>query len=394
MFGMVLFGLIWYSIVGLFTYAAGLGVGVWEQVSVSAKDREVGMRFNGQWIWLTCETTVPFRDIEYITVTTSGGEESNVDITLELTYQSDGGDTETVSPSFRVQHVDLIEEAIALACAVGDIAGMRFYQITSRDHMNTTIRLTPDRSAVKEGAVSEEKEIPDVTGDLNFRDDIHAESDPDSDRTDLSFEQPEIDLPPFDPEAFAEQSSVRTPSFEWDPGHRVVIDIPPNPIWYLVLVSLVFGVVGGAFAGFLAGGWIQSVLSEAGFQVSRWTAAFGSGVGCAVFVFLVLSLMNQARKTVINWTTNQLELTIGNRKRNGTPDDVRSVIVNGTRWSGDDDSPPKYECEVYLDLPEGREKILGTWKDTEEDKVYQHAGSFAEDLADALGVEWTWEGFQ
>lgn len=392
--GMVCFGLVWYSILTLFTYLAGLAVGNWTHFALSNRSQEVQMRFNGTFIWFSSETTVSFRDIEHITVKSSGEGEAEVELSADITYRTEEGETDTVSPSFRVRHVDLIEETIALACAVGDIAGMRFYQVTRRDHLTTSIRLAPDRSGLEEEGVTEAQPIPDVTTDLNFKEDVHAQSEGEASRTDLSFEEPEVDLPPFDPESFREHASTRTPSFEWDPGNQVVIDVPPNPVWSMALISLVFGVVAWVISGFFAWGLIEPALAYTGYTPGWWTGTVAIGGLVAVGVFTGFTLLNKARKTSINWQTGQLELDIGNRTVTGTIDDVRSLIVEGRRWSGDDDSPPKYECTVYLDLPDGREQMLSTWRDTDEETVYQHAGSLAEDLAEALDVDWTWKGFE
>jgi hypothetical protein len=106
--GMICFGLFWYSILGFFTYIAGLVVGNWTYVAVSDRSRDVEMRFDGTFIWFSSETTVPIDEIEYMTVESSGEGEAEVELSIEITYRTEEGDTETVSPSFRVRHVDLM----------------------------------------------------------------------------------------------------------------------------------------------------------------------------------------------------------------------------------------------------------------------------------------------
>jgi len=391
--GLIVFGLFWYGGVALFMYLAGLVFGCWNRFALNG-GRELSLTYEGTFIWGQSSNTIPMDRIREMTLIVSGRGNQELPLTLELTYETEQGNTETVSPRFRVRHVDLIEEAMALGAAIGNILDFRSMEVQQRDHLESRFLFTRD-APTSDGPDDEGlRPIPTIDADLQFEEDVRARSAGSSSSA-VSFGRPEIDLPPFDPDQYqASAEKTFEAGFEWNPGERVRIDVSPMPAWAVLLISTITGITTGLLLPMFLGGAVKLIMEYLNAPLPLWV--IGIGVGGIGFGSMWIYLRRKycRRQTDLDWESETYSLRIGKRIRNGTFDQIRAFVVKGHQHKGDENSSTDYECEVQIDLDDGRETIFRTEQNTDQDAVYEQAGSLAEDLADAIGVEWKWKGFE
>ncbi len=172
------------------------------------------------------------------------------------------------------------------------------------------------------------------------------------------------------------------------------IHVPPMPNWARLLASGITGGVAGVVIPAVLGGPIVFLLESVGLSLSL--EGTGILIGCIGFggTWYGLGRRYCRRRTELDWHAGTYALQIGTRSSNGSLEKIQAFVVKGYRHKGDDDSPTTYDCKLIVDLDDGRETIFWTDKKTDRENVYRQAGSMAEDLADALGIEWKWKGFE
>lgn len=288
---------------------------------------------------------------------------------------------------------------LAFAFEVARALGWAGYWLETNDHQSTSIRLLRKASdgrpvpdpALEGDVLDGEDAAPDAPDGVGL-DPAGTGTEGMRKRSGSPPEMPSVELPPFDPAALDATSYEVT---EWRPGERVVVRKPGLRGGKLLVAALVGTLLFNLPA--LAAGAV--ILTGAAGEVSL----FWKVVVVAVFVFVTVLYNSHLftegrarRETVFDWAAGTVRMALNRREGTLPLDAVEGLDVRGVEHvrRGSDGTTRRYACEVHLRTVEGEALVLATGSGPLRDTPYRSAGSFAEDVADALGVGWRWRGWR
>jgi hypothetical protein len=394
----------WYPTLGLMAWGLGEATGSWRWIEIDADGGRIRARRDG-----------------FLLLGHRIFERSSRDLTsVELDLRHDTPHDEP-TPGLRVGYEGLDlpilgperkrtfvlrgsglrdrDRLLAFTFEVARALGWSGYRLERNDHLSTSIRLrrrASDGRPVPDPAL--EGEVPDEEGaapgapDAADLDPAGTETEAMQERSGASPQIPSVELPPFDPAALDATSYEVT---EWAPGERVVVRKPGLRGGKLLVAS----VLGTLLLNLptLAAGVV--ILTGTAGEVSL----FWKAVVLAVFLFVTV-LYNAylftegraRRETVFDWAAGTVRMALYRREGTLPLDAVEGLEVRGVEHvrRGSDGTTRRYGCEVHLLTSEGEALVLATGTGPRRDAPYVSAGSFAEDVADALGVSWRWRGWR
>lgn len=394
----------WYPTLGLMAWGLGEATGSWRWIEIDAERGRILARRDG------------FLLLGHRMFERSSGELESVELDLRLDTPHD-----EPTPRLQVEYEGLDlpilgpgrkrafvlrgsgfrdrDRFLAFAFDVAWALGWAGYRLDRNDHLSTSIRLrrrASDGRTVPDPAL--EGEVPDEEGAAPGAPDA-ADLDPAGtgmeamrERSGASPQIPSVELPPFDPAALDATSYEVT---EWRPGERVIVR-KPGLRGGKLLVASVLGTLLFNLPTLAAG---AVILTGAAGGVSL----FWKAVVLAVFLFVTV-LYNgylftegrARREAIFDWSAGTLRMALNRREGTLPLDEVEGLEVRGVEHvrRGSDGTTRRYRCEVHLRTSEGEALVLATGSGPRRDAPYRSAGSFAEDVADALGVGWRWRGWR
>lgn len=379
----------WYPMLFGFAWFLGEALGSWRWIEVDEDDREVRGRRDAFLLWGSRRIEIPadaIRSLRVLRVHPDGVPEGGYSQIRVVHHGRKwllvSGEKDTFLTFYRDEHgrrADFLE----FVFRVGRMLGFPGYRL-ARDHDlrmevellsrvgGEGIRRVPDPAGSPAAAV--ETGIP--TGTRGPR---AVEPAP----------VPPRDLPAFEPEALDSSHEIET----WEPGRLVAVEkrglSTGHAVWASVAGTILFNL-----PTLVAGGLILTGEAE---DVSL----FWRVVVVAVFL-LVTFLVNafiwtegrSRRRAVFDWREQRCRFAKDGREVEVPLTAIDEVQLRGLRHGRPGDDAPSYSCEVRIRTPGGTGLVARTSTTPDPEGSYTAAAPMAEDLADSLGIQWRWTGWE
>lgn len=388
----------WYPFLALIAWAFGWAVGSYRWIEVDGRAGRVRALRDAYFLWGRRSLAVPEADLRALSVELAESDLPGAvaRVTLELVHEDrrwlrSPGRRTTALP-FRADPLAERERLFAFAFGLARRLGWEGYAVARSDHLGARIELRRTAEAEGVSVVPSDPGVRAGPGEAVAA--APAGSGPE--RGERPNEPPGagalagIDLPAFEPEALGTDWRVR----RWEPGVRVEVrksgldrrQLLTAAVVGTLLLNLPTLAAGVAFA--------TGAADEVGL--------FWKLVVLAVFVSVTL-LFNAFlftegrtdREAVLDWTEGVARFRADRRSVVTPLEEVERIEVAGVRRpSGRGTEDRTFACEVWAVTAEGRARIAETGASPVEAAPYRTAGAMAEDLAEALGVPWSWEGWE
>lgn len=375
----------WYPTLGAFAWFLGEALGSWRWIEVDGSRGRVRARRDGYFLWGVRTVTIPADAIRDLTVSRrhEGDGEAPPAARIRIEHASgrwlfSSGET-TTHLSFTHEEHDGRVPLIRFAFRLARVLGWSGYRLTRDDHLETTVSLEETAGAGARPVPAAGEDVGEAAGS---REQEPGDPGPEA-------PVPPADLPPFEPVMLDSSWAVRV----WDPGREVVLEKEGMTIgralWTSVLGTLLVNLPTGA-----AGVAIYVGAADVG--------RFWELVVLAVFLFVTFTLNayvwtegRSSRRVSLDWGAGLCRLTKDGRRVEFPLTSVEEIEVRGYRSDrGGGEGSRSHWCEVLVRTPEGLGLVARTGSGPGPDATYRAAGRMAEDLAEALSVDWRWRGWR
>ncbi|MFW6039161.1 MAG: hypothetical protein ACOC9P_01645, partial [bacterium] len=325
---MVVFFAMWFAFLfGMIWFASWL-TRENARIELDRRQNALVAREIGRLLWLSRTHHIPFDRIRFAIAKVRGNDGHPLRVQWTFVRQNDISEDAGFDLTFRVEHLDQREKAIALSHDMARVLAFTGRRVVRSDHLETALELHPSPDGDDVEPIPDAEKQPSTTASHVTPTDAASQTSIDiSDHAET--DAPAIEVGPFDPESFKPALPQMIHSeIEWHPGERVRLYSGALPIGWRIAATLGMGALAGVVLTFVCLGGILKELGQwMGLDIPLWQWGFLIGLLAASLTWYRLGRLFGECEAVFDWSTRTAHLRIRGRRQHVPFEQVQAMAA-------------------------------------------------------------------